>query len=59
MLLFFYTQLPYMLDLHLFLGRPVKIATGASKEGLFHSFVTYVFKCCFLFGFLFISEVYI
>jgi len=31
-------ELPYMLDLHLFLGRPVKIATGASKEdddGLF------------------------
>ena len=42
MLLFFCTQLPYMLDLHLFLGRPVKIATGASKEGLFHSFLTCV-----------------
>ena len=33
-----------MLDLHLFLGRPVKIATGASKQGLFHICVTSVFN---------------
>ena len=36
LIMIFYFQLPYMLDLHLFLGRPVRIANSTSIDGWYY-----------------------